>query len=146
MPAQYLLESTLDALGRLWLTKSPARNIPQGEQLMGPHGETQKLAAQPPTEGTDDAVAAVRELHPNITQAQAGKIAALQAHFQGWEVFPHVSFPTVNLWYARKRNCQMETLRRYSLAEMPAAIDEWTLEHMPDFDCAGYQRWAGWPT
>ncbi|HUY52884.1 MAG TPA: hypothetical protein VMV92_45490 [Streptosporangiaceae bacterium] len=64
-----------------------------------------------------------------VSESEAEMMAAIEADYPNWDVFPHPGYPDTREWICRRHMTSMEVLRRKGLAEIPSAIDEWNTEH-----------------
>ncbi|HUY45084.1 MAG TPA: hypothetical protein VMV92_05090 [Streptosporangiaceae bacterium] len=86
-------------------------------------------ASAGPERAATDPVAMLRAIYPAISESEAEMVVAIERDYPRWHVFPMVGYPQNHIWYARRRDSDVEPLRRHGLAEIPRGIEDWEKEN-----------------
>lgn len=67
----------------------------------------------------------VMTLFPVLTEVECLIVSRLEERFLGWHIWPHVDYPKVHIWLAKKNFTAMQLLAVGELGDMPGEIANW---------------------
>jgi hypothetical protein len=71
----------------------------------------------------------VQQLYPVLTEVECRLVSHLEHQFRAWQVWPHVDYPQVHLWLARRAFTSMTPIVVAQLGDMPGEINFWLHDH-----------------
>jgi hypothetical protein len=64
-------------------------------------------------------------LYPMLLEAECHLVSEIEFMHRGWEVWPHMSYPDVHVWLAKRQLTAMDPLEHSELGMIPELISKW---------------------
>ena len=71
----------------------------------------------------------IRLMFPVLTEVECLMVAGIEERFPRWHVWPHVDYPQIHVWLARRNSTSMNVLVTLRLADMPGEMTNWINEN-----------------
>lgn len=80
----------------------------------------------------------VKTLYPMLGEVECRIVADIEQRYRFWEIWPHLDYPKVHVWYARRAYTPMQPLAAGKIGDIPGEIVNWINQHSSQ-----PPRWTG---